>query len=169
MLNPTGTARRPLAGLLCVAAILLVCCEKAAEEAPNGTGAAGTPAAGSTDPTDTAGPDKPATGAERSPEHAYTVRGEIQQLPDPENPAKSLQIKHENIPEFVNRDGDVVGMAPMIMPFTPAPGLDLSGLSIGDKVRFTFDVDWDGTPPILLTEIAPLPPETELDFSRPGS
>lgn len=167
MPNPTGTARRPLAGLLCAAAILLAGCEEAAEDAPNGTGVAGTAAAGDpTDPTD--GVERPATGAEREPDQVYTVRGEIQQLPDPENPAKSLQIKHENIPEFVNREGEVAGMAPMIMPFTPAPGLDLSGLSIGDKVRFTFDVDWDGPPPFLLTEIAPLPPETELDFSRPG-
>jgi hypothetical protein len=120
--------------------------------------------------------EQPATGADqqtgeapaqREPDQIYTVRGEVRQLPDPENPAASLQIRHEQIPDFVNRDGDVVGMRPMIMPFTPAPGLDLSGVSVGDKITFTFDVDWDVAPTFLVTEIQPLPPETELDFTAP--
>lgn len=106
-------------------------------------------------------------GREREPDQVYTVRGAIRQLPDPENPAAGLQIQHENIPDFADKTGAVVGMKPMIMPFTPAPELDLSGLSLGDKVSFTFDVDWDGSPMIVVTEIEPLPAETELDFTAP--
>lgn len=105
--------------------------------------------------------------AERQPDQTYTVRGEIRQLPSPENPASGLQIRHENIPDFVNRAGEVVGMKPMIMPFTPAEDLDLSALSVGDKVSFTFDVDWDAAPMMLVTNIEPLPADTELDFAPP--
>ena len=109
-----------------------------------------------------------ASASERQPDQIYVVRGQIAMLPDPENPSKSLQIQHENIPDFVNKAGETSGMKPMAMPFTPAPDVDLSGLAIGDKVRFTFDVDWDGSPLFLLTEIEPLAPETQLDFSSPG-
>lgn len=103
----------------------------------------------------------------REPDQEYTVRGEIRQLPDDENPASGLQIQHENIPDFVNKDGEVKGMRPMIMHFTPAPDLDLSALAVGDKISFTFDVDWDGAPLMLVTEIEPLPADTQLEFSAP--
>lgn len=110
----------------------------------------------------------PAAPTEREPDQVYTVRGEIRQLPDDENPASGLQIQHENIPDFVNRDGEVVGMKPMIMHFTPAPDLDLSALAVGDKVNFTFDVDWDGSPLFLVTDMESLPADTELEFAAPA-
>lgn len=105
---------------------------------------------------------------EREPDQIYTVRGEIRQLPSPDNPAAGLQIRHEQIPDFVNREGEVVGMRPMIMQFTPSPDLDLGALSVGEKISFTFDVDWDGSPLFMVTKIEPLSPETELDFTAPA-
>lgn len=110
----------------------------------------------------------------QTPEFAqvYTVRGQIQSLPDPADPRAELQIHHEEIPEFVGASGETVGMRAMTMPFpTLAPGVSLEGLSIGDKIRFTFGVVWvEGTsrryPTWTVTAIEPLPPETELQFTQ---
>ena len=147
MLRTPSSARRLVAGLLCALGAGLWGCGESG------------------------GPAEPAaqepSSSERQPDQIYTVRGQIAQLPDPENPAKGLQIQHENIPDFINRSGERSGMKPMTMPFTPAPGLDLSGLAIGDKIEFTFDVDWDGSPLFQVTAIEPLAAETELDFSQP--
>ncbi|MFG0283534.1 MAG: copper-binding protein [Phycisphaerales bacterium JB039] len=148
MLRTTCAARRLTAGLVCALAAGLCACGPGAE----------TP--------EQAAPDIPAATG-RQPDQIYTVRGQIVQLPDPENPAKALQIQHENIPDFINRFGEKSGMKPMAMPFTPAPGLDLSSLAIGAKVEFTFDVDWDGSPLFQVTAIEELPAETELDFTPP--
>lgn len=45
----------------------------------------------------------------------------------------------------------------MTMPFVPAPGLDLSGLAVGDQVRFTWELRW--SPPRIahVTRIEKLP------------
>lgn len=160
---PRITRIRPLLAATLGAALLTGCNE---QEKPAEQPAGGTP----TSPTTGQGqaPAATPTSGDREPDQVYTVRGEIRQLPDGENPAMGLQIRHESIPDFVNRDGDVVGMRPMIMQFTPAPDLDLSALVVGDKISFTFDVDWDGAPLMLVTEIEPLPADTELDFSAPA-
>jgi Cu/Ag efflux protein CusF len=150
------SARHALAALAAVS--LLAGCGKE-EEQP-----AEQPAGGTSAPTRGQG----GAPADRQPDQVYTVRGEIRQLPDSANPATGLQIHHESIPDFVNKAGEVVGMKAMIMQFTPGPGVDLTGLTVGDKVRFTFDVDWDGSPLMPVTEIEPLPSETELDFAPPS-
>lgn len=150
---------RPLLGAALSAALLAAGCNE--QEQPSEQPAGGPSTGTEQSPA-------PATPTDREPDQIYTVRGEIRQLPDGENPASGLQLQHENIPDFVNRDGDVVGMKPMIMQFTPGPGVDLSDLSVGDKVQFTFDVDWDGSPLFMVTRIEPLPAETELDFAPPA-
>lgn len=117
---------------------------------------------------------KPAVAPTASSVESYTVRGRIVQLPVEGRPATVLQIDHEHIPDFkdktgqvtVNRDGSL-GMKRMIMPFPVAQGVSLDGLSIGDKVEFTFEVNWHGSPIYQVTAIRHLPPETEL-FTEGG-
>jgi hypothetical protein len=119
------------------------------------TGAAGCGRA--TGPSDKG---KPATSVAG---RLYRVRGEIYQLPDPQIPGASLMIRHEAIPDFVNQQGEKVGMAAMTMAFEPAPGLSWPDLQVGDKVEFDLQVDWErGWYGIVA--LRKLPPETPLKF-----
>jgi Cu/Ag efflux protein CusF len=77
----------------------------------------------------------------------YSTRGRIEQLPGTSR-AAMLQIHHERIPEFKDRDGKVVGMNAMVMPFKPAPGISIEGFRVGDEIRFTFEHRW-GEPPLI--------------------
>jgi Cu/Ag efflux protein CusF len=102
-------------------------------------------------------------GPAPAPAQAYTVRGRITDLPDPAHPASGLQIQHEEIKDFLRKDG-TRGMASMTMDFPVAPGVSLEGLSANDPVEFTFEVDW---PRYQVTSITRLPPETVLEFDAP--
>lgn len=97
-----------------------------------------------------------------SPPATYTVRGQIKAMPGADN---TMYIHHEAIPSFVNRTGKAVGMMSMSMPFGVAKGIALDGLAAGDKVEFTFSVDWNADPPTQLTSVRKLPPETTLELS----
>ncbi len=110
-------------------------------------------------------------------EDVYTgIRGVVTMLPVAGNPATELKIQHEHIPTFLNKDGEipvnmrgVPGMASMTMPFPVGEGVDLSTLTIGDKVAFDFTVYWgraDGGPAWEITRFEKLDPATELDFSN---
>ena len=104
----------------------------------------------------------------------YTVRAEIKRLPGADEPAPELQARHEAIPSFVEKLGDPpTGMRAMTMPFPIGPGLDLSGLQVGDKVDLTFEVDYSLDTGLVTewraTAIKPLAPETELQFGAAGA
>lgn len=94
----------------------------------------------------------------------YTVRGEIVDLPDPEDPTSGFFVYHEAIDTFRGMDGKVVGMSSMTMPFAVDEDLDLEGLQRGDKVEFDLHVDWEGDPATLVTRVEKLPPDTTLEF-----
>ena len=95
----------------------------------------------------------------------YTVRAEVVGLPDPAREAdRQLRIHHEAVPDFVGFEGEVVGMASMTMPFPVAPGVDLEGVAEGDPVEVTFEVRWEGSPPLRIVDLRELPAGTELDF-----
>lgn len=98
--------------------------------------------------------------------HVYTVRGRIQQLPDPELPASDFVVQHEEITGFKDAAGDAVGMEAMAMPFpTLAEGVTLDGFAVGDVIEMVFVVTYDGTAPRYpVVRIAPLPADTELNF-----
>ena len=98
------------------------------------------------------------------PDQVYTVRGVITGLPTPGKPMSELTIHHEPVPSFVDREGKTVGMASMEMPFTPARGVSLSRLTVGQKVEFTFEVRWKHSPFSRLTRIGVLPANTVLDL-----
>ena len=97
----------------------------------------------------------------------YTVRGVIEELPDASRKgAQELQVHHENIPTFTDKDGKIVGMHSMIMGFPPGPGLTVPNLQKGDKVELDFEVIWTGKDPFYFTAIRKLPADTTLDFSK---
>lgn len=79
---------------------------------------------------------------------SYTVKGRIAALPDAEIGLDDLTITHEAIPEFRDRDGEVVSMDAHAMPFPLGEGVSIEGFLPGDAVEFTFEVDYtlDGHP-----------------------
>lgn len=109
------------------------------------------------------GESEPEAPAPTEPE-TYTVRGEIVDLPDPEDPTSGFFVYHEAIDEFRGIDGEVTGMSSMTMPFPVADDVDLEGLGRGDRVEFDLYVDWEGDPATLVTRVEKLPDDTILEF-----
>ena len=94
----------------------------------------------------------------------YTTRGQVIQLPDPANPGTGLTLNHEAVDQFMDRQGEIVGMDPMSMPFPVAKDVSLDGIQVGDVVEFKLHVDWSAEPAAEITEIRELPAGTKLDF-----
>jgi hypothetical protein len=122
------------------------------------------------------GPTKPSRPAELQPTpvqggelatvadvKAYTTRGVITELPDGKG-KKFFNVHHEHIESFQDRNGAVVGMKEMIMPF-PDLAIPLDGYSVGQKVELTFEVRWDVPPRTLVTKLTPLAGDTVLNLS----
>lgn len=99
--------------------------------------------------------------------YTYTVRGEIVQLPSAESVDQQMLIRHEAIPDFINDQGEKVGMMSMTMQFPVGKDVSLEGLAVGDAISFTFDLDWSGTPPYKVVKIEKLAAGTELNFGKP--
>jgi hypothetical protein len=53
----------------------------------------------------------------------YTLDGRIERLPTDRTPI--IHIRHDDIPGFVDKNGQIVGMRAMSMPFDIAPDVDL--------------------------------------------
>ncbi|MFI4917329.1 MAG: hypothetical protein ACIAS6_12590 [Phycisphaerales bacterium JB060] len=113
--------------------------------------------------------------APAAPDARYTTQGRVYSLPDPASPASEFKIHHEAIPNFVNGQGEVVGMNshPMSFPRV-AEGIDIDSLEVGQPVRFTFDVTWgEAAPTWTITELERLPDDTwfafEADPAEPQS
>jgi Cu/Ag efflux protein CusF len=91
-------------------------------------------------------------GAEPAgPVQSYDVAGVITRLPA--GAGTELMIRHDEIPDFVNRAGETVGMSAMVMGFPVADSVDLSSFAEGDSVHFTFVVRWDQPKPLELTRM----------------
>jgi hypothetical protein len=103
------------------------------------------------------------------PDQVYTVRGRIEDLPDPSRPASALRIAHEPIRDFKDAEGTTIGMSAMVMEFPVAPGVSLAGVSLRDTVEFDFEVRWSPSriASWRLTRIVRLPPGTALRFDDP--
>jgi len=118
--------------------------------------------------------DKPAA-TEKRPVRTYTTRGRIVKLPekaaDAKTPATSLiySIRHERIEKFEDSRGRVSPMRVMVMKFSPAAGVDMSSLKVGDSITFNFEVHWDADPEHILkvTSFTVLPADTKLEFENP--
>lgn len=81
----------------------------------------------------------------------YEVDGVVARLPG--GPGTEFMIEHEEIPDFVNANGDTVGMNAMTMGFPLDEDVSLEGLAAGDSVHFAFEVRWGASPPLRLTQI----------------
>jgi len=93
----------------------------------------------------------------------YTTRAIVVALPEARQP---LMLHHEEIPEFVGKAGEVVGMKEMVMPFEQvAPGVALADLAPGDKIELDFEVRWKQRPRTLVTRIEKLDPSTVLNLA----
>ena len=122
--------------------------------------------------------DKPAA-AEKRPVRTYETRGRITKLPeamaekpaDAKTPATShiYSIRHERIEKFEDSKGRVSPMRVMVMKFSPAEGVDMSSLKVGDAIAFNFEVHWDADPEHILkvTKVSVLPADTKLEFDKP--
>lgn len=154
--NPTRVAA---AALIAAVALLSGCSEEDAEHSP------------------TPGPVDTPTADTEAVVHTYTVRGQVVTIPSDARPLDELQIRHEAIPNYADREGNVYvnsqgqkGMGAMTMGFPLAEGVSLEGIEPGDPVEFTFVVTWGESYPLYeVTEIRELPADTVLDFSRPSS
>ena len=99
-------------------------------------------------------------GEKKETPAVYTVRGEVKSLPSAAD--ADIFIHHEAIPEFVNNRGKATGMMSMSMGFAPAKEVDISPLTVGEKIEFSFDVAWKRNPPVQLTSYSVLPADTVL-------
>lgn len=147
-------------GLIGFASIGLPGCEKSEPES------AATPPAAPENQTAAA-----ETGASEAGDgtRTYSVKGRVAQMPTAESPLSEFMIHHEAIPDFVNAKGEASGMKEMTMPFPLGEGVSTEGLSVGDAVAFTFNVDWttdDGTPAYYITKIEPLAEGETLNISE---
>lgn len=104
----------------------------------------------------------------------YTdILGVVAQLKVEGDASSEFKIQHEHIPDFKTKDGTVFvtadgvpGMKSMTMAFPAGEGVDLSAFQVGDKVRFSFAVNYGGSPPWHLTAIEKIDPATEINFAN---
>jgi len=94
----------------------------------------------------------------------YTVQGIIEKLPQADGPDRSVYIHHQAIPGYKNKDGEIVGMQSMTMPFPVGPDVSLEDIMPGDPVEFTFEMAWEPQGHYEITAIRELPPGTAVDF-----
>jgi len=94
----------------------------------------------------------------------YTVRGEVVQVDDTSS-GRSLLVRHEAIPDFVDSSGARVGMQAMIMPFQVGPSVEGADVKPGDRLRLRFAVDWK-VHTMEVEAIERLPPDTALVFGK---
>ncbi len=109
-------------------------------------------------------------GSETAQEHL--VRGEVVQVPRPDDPAGELHIRHEAIDGWIDSGGNAVGMSSMTMPFPVGDGVALDGIAAGDIVEFDLRIDWQAERDRLaITGLRELPAGTKLEFreARPPS
>jgi Cu/Ag efflux protein CusF len=98
------------------------------------------------------------------PDQVYEVRGVVYEVIPGDGRRSRVVIRHQAIPDFVGRDGELVGMESMSMPFDVDAGVSLAGIEEGDAVEIRFEVRWEGEPTLLITSLEELPAGTTIDF-----
>ncbi len=76
-----------------------------------------------------------ATIAKADEAYTFKVQGVVKGLPGQGLGKDEILIKHQEIPEYRDESGKVVGMMAMTMPFYLTPGLTLDGIAVGDQVE----------------------------------
>lgn len=119
--------------------------------------------------------DSDASTAQATPDVYPDILGQIMSLPIEGDPSTELKIHHEQIPDFKAKDGvvhvnaaGISGMQSMVMPFPLSTDTNTDGLAIGDKVKFTFQVNWGSAsgPAWEITKIEKIDPTTEINFNN---
>ncbi len=67
--------------------------------------------------------------------YTFVVKGVIRAMPGDGRADNEILVKHEEIPEYRDSSGKIVGMMAMTMPFYLAPSASLKGISAGDAVE----------------------------------
>jgi Cu/Ag efflux protein CusF len=67
----------------------------------------------------------------------YTVQGVVRAMPGNGRAKNELLVKHEPIPQYRDRAGNIVGMKAMTMPFYLADSVSLHDIHVGDSVTMT--------------------------------
>ena len=91
--------------------------------------------------------------------YSYHLLGIIKALPAPGELPENVTIKVGPIAHWVGMSGKIEPMMAMTMPYQLAHGVTLHGIAIGDKVAFTYKVNWT-TDRMVLTRIRTLPANT---------
>ena len=94
---------------------------------------------------------------------SYTTRGHVDKV-EGSGADLRVQIHHERIASFKDRDGNASAMDSMSMIFALGPGVDPSTFKTGGKVSLDFDVRWSKTPPLVITRAEALPDSTALEL-----
>ena len=76
-----------------------------------------------------------ATAAHADEAYSFKVRGVVRALPGAGTAPNEILVKHEEIPDYRDSSGKVVGMMAMTMPFYLAPSTSLAGIAVGDTVE----------------------------------
>lgn len=64
----------------------------------------------------------------------YQVTGTVRAMPGNGRAPNELLVKHDPIPQYRDRAGNIVGMKAMTMPFYVADDVRLDGIKVGDTV-----------------------------------
>ncbi len=96
--------------------------------------------------------------------YVYHLKGIIRSLPVPMQGPPSMMIKMQAIPHWIGINGKVTPMATMTMPCQLAKTVSVADLAVGDKIAFTYKVNW-AQDTMLITRIAKLPQSTVINFN----
>lgn len=69
----------------------------------------------------------------------YTVIGTVKALPGGPRAANEILVKHEEIPDYRDSSGKVVGMMAMTMPFYLSPQVSVGDIKVGDAVTMVIE------------------------------
>jgi hypothetical protein len=110
----------------------------------------------------------PKSAAPQGVTYTYHLRGIVRALPQAGQSPRSIEIKTQAIPNWVNFNGKIHPMMAMTMPYQLAHGLPLDGIAQGDKVAFTYKVNWTADQ-MVISGISRLPPKTIVNFAMPAT
>ena len=96
--------------------------------------------------------------------YVYHLKGIIRSLPVPRQGPPSMMIKMQAVPKWMGMSGKVTPMASMTMPCQLAKTVSVAELAVGDKIAFTYKVNWIQDR-MLITRIKRLPPATVIHFN----
>ena len=96
--------------------------------------------------------------------YSYHLRGIIKALPAAGESPENVSIKVPPIAHWVGMSGKIEPMMAMTMPYQLASGVTLQGIATGDKVAFTYKVNWTADR-MVVTRIKKLPAQTMINFS----